>query len=94
MVGEFEPHIGLSAVHTEPAPNPLSPSFSAPPCLCSLSLSKINIRKICFKVKEEGGEWVKDETKKGDTAEIQIRDSVMRRTQPAMAGFEEEVREP
>ena len=37
-VREFEPHIGLSAVSAEPALDPLPP-FSAPPCLCSLSLS-------------------------------------------------------
>ena len=38
-VREFEPRVGLSAVSTEPASDPLSPSLSAPPLL---SLSKIN----------------------------------------------------
>lgn len=32
----------------------------------------------------------KNETRKGDTAEIQL----MRRTQPAMAGFEEGIKKP
>ena len=36
---EFEPHIRLSAVSTEPALDPLSPSLSAP-TLPMLSLSK------------------------------------------------------
>ena len=37
---EFEPHIGLSAISTEPTSDPLSPSLSAPPLLAlSLSLS-------------------------------------------------------
>ena len=40
-VREFEPHMGLSAVSTEPASDPLSPSLSAPASLF-LSLSKIN----------------------------------------------------
>ena len=31
MVLEFEPHLGLSAVSTEPALDPLSPSLSDPP---------------------------------------------------------------
>ena len=41
-VSEFEPHIGLSVVSTEPAWEPLSPSLSIPPptpahaCLRSL----------------------------------------------------------
>ena len=51
MVSEFEPCIGLSAVSTEPASDPLSPSrtTTAPPRptmhLLSLSLSEINIIK-------------------------------------------------
>ena len=40
-VCEFEPHVGLSAIRTEPALDPLSASLSAPPLL-ALSLSKIN----------------------------------------------------
>ena len=36
MVHEFEPHIGLSALSTDPL---LSPSFSAPPPARALSLS-------------------------------------------------------
>ena len=40
VVCEFEPHVGLSAVSTEPTLDPLSPSLSAPPPLVlSLSLS-------------------------------------------------------
>ena len=40
MVREFEPRIRLDAVSTEPASDPLSPSFSAPPPLVlSLSVS-------------------------------------------------------
>ena len=48
-VCEFEPHIGLAAVSTEPALDPLYPILSAPPVLVlSLSLkNKINI-KIFF----------------------------------------------
>ena len=41
MVREFEPHMGLSAVSTEPALDPLSPFISAPPLLC-LSFSLKN----------------------------------------------------
>ena len=33
IVHEFEPHIGLSAVSTEPALDPLSSPLSAPPLL-------------------------------------------------------------
>ena len=33
---ELEPHIGLSALSTEPAPDHVSPSLSAPPPLLSL----------------------------------------------------------
>ena len=41
MVSEFEPCIKLTAVSTEPTPDPLSLSFSAPsPLLLSLSLNK------------------------------------------------------
>ena len=55
MVREFEPHIGLSAVKTEAALDPLSPSLSIPPqtCAISLSLSKINIKKKFFLKKEQ-----------------------------------------
>ena len=54
-VPEFEPHsIGFSAVSTEPASGPLSPSLSAPPCsharALSLSLS-LSLSKINFKIK-------------------------------------------
>ena len=41
MVREFKPHVGLTAVSTEPALDPLSPSVSAP-SLLMLSLSRIN----------------------------------------------------
>ena len=48
----FEPHIGLTAVSTELAWDPLSLSLSLP-LFCSfsfsLSLTKINIKKIFFK---------------------------------------------
>ena len=40
MVREFEPHIGLTAVSTEPAWDPLSSHLS-----CGLSFSEINIKK-------------------------------------------------
>ena len=43
-VGESEPHTGLAAVSTEPAPDPQSPSLSAPPPLTP-SLSKIKTFK-------------------------------------------------
>ena len=42
MVREFEPHIRLSAVSTEPAWDPLSPSLSAPPPL--MLFLKINLK--------------------------------------------------
>ena len=38
-VCEFEPRVGLSAIRTEPALDPLSASLSAPPLL-ALSLSQ------------------------------------------------------
>ena len=49
MVVEFKPHIGLAAISTEPASDPLSPALCAPPMLIlflflSLSL-KINFQK-------------------------------------------------
>ena len=41
MVHEFKPRTGFSAVGTEPASDPMSPSLSAPPLLVlSLSLSE------------------------------------------------------
>ena len=43
MVHEFHPSIGLSAGHTEPTLDPLSPSpFATPPVVFSLSKIKIN----------------------------------------------------
>ena len=47
MVHGFEPHTRLSAVSMEPASDPQT--LSAPcPHSCSLSLSKLNIRKKNF----------------------------------------------
>ena len=43
-VCEFESHIGLFAVSTEPASEPLFPSLCSSPA-CNLALSKINIKK-------------------------------------------------
>ena len=51
-VREFKPHIGLVAVSSELASDPLSPSLSAPPLVVlSHTLSKINTKlfKIFFK---------------------------------------------
>ena len=45
-VREFESHIGLSAVSTDPASGPLSPSLSDPPLLtCALSLKNKHFKK-------------------------------------------------
>ena len=49
-VHEFEPHVGLATVSTEPSLDPLSPSFSVPPPFMHTlslfpSLSKENINK-------------------------------------------------
>ena len=47
MIHRFEPHVGVSAVSTEPAWDPLSPSLSAPPPLVRALSQKIkkNIKK-------------------------------------------------
>ena len=52
-VREFEPHVRLSAVSTEPALDPLAPSLSVPPLLFSLSLSLKN-KQTFKKIKEKG----------------------------------------
>ena len=47
-VCEFESHVGLSAVNSEPTSDPLSPSLSTPSLLSfalCISLSRINIKK-------------------------------------------------
>ena len=52
----FQPHIGLTAASVEPAPDPLSPSLSAP-ALLLFSLSKINKHlkkriRDCFSIED------------------------------------------
>ena len=57
-VREFEPHVRLSAVSTEPALDPLAPSLSVPPLLFSLSLSLSKINKHLKKLrKRENKGW-------------------------------------
>ena len=48
-VCEFEPCVGLCADSSEPARNSLSLFSLSLPCLCSLSVSKINIYNIYVK---------------------------------------------
>ena len=51
MVHESEPHIGLSAVSTETAWDPLSPFLTAPPPVPSLCLALSFKKQINFKKK-------------------------------------------
>ena len=56
ILREFEHHVGLTAVHAEPASGPLSPSLSAPPplVLC-LSQKQRSIEKNNHNIDSEFG---------------------------------------
>ena len=72
-VCKFESHMRqFTAVSAEPISDPLSPSLSASPLLvCTLSLSKINIKKIIIR-----GTWVAQSVKCPTSAQVMISHSV------------------
>ena len=63
----MSPGVGLATVSMEPAWDPLSPSLSAPPCLCALALSKIN-----KPLKRKEGAWVAQLVEHPTSTEIMI----------------------